>query len=127
MLAAAQAAHPDEACGILLGDTNRIARFIETRNVHPDPRSRFEIEPRALIDAHRRAREGGAGVAGYFHSHPHGSPEPSATDAAMAAHDGRIWAIAGMVQGGVRGERDVRFWRDGETGFTPLPYTLDTG
>jgi len=30
----------------------------------------------------------------------------------MAAHDGRIWAIAG--------EGEVRFWRDDEAGFEPL-------
>ena len=54
-------------------------------------------------------------------------PNPLPPMQPWPARDGRVWAIASMVQGGVRGERDVRFWRDGETGFTPLPYTLDTG
>jgi proteasome lid subunit RPN8/RPN11 len=115
MRAAAAAAHPREACGILLGEGGRIAEARETANVHPAPHRHFEIDPRALIEAHRAAREGaGDEVLGYFHSHPVGAPIPSATDRASAAHDGRIWAI---IAGG-----DVRLWRDDKDGFRALSY-----
>lgn len=119
MRAASRAAHPHEACGVLLGDLlDGGARIVEAReaaNVHPAPATHFEIDPQALIDAHRAARAGGAQVLGYFHSHPVGPPAPSATDRASAAHDGRVWAII------ARG--DVRFWRDGDDGFTALSFT----
>lgn len=114
MLAAARAAHPREACGILLGEGAAIAQMREAANVHPAPERRFEIDPEALIDAHRAARLGGPQIVGYFHSHPAGAPEPSATDAAQAAHDGLVWAIAG---GG-----EVRLWRDEPGGFRALSY-----
>ncbi|PKP92536.1 MAG: peptidase [Alphaproteobacteria bacterium HGW-Alphaproteobacteria-14] len=114
--AAAVAAHPHEACGLLLGECMRITAARETDNVHPTPATHFEIDPQALIDAHRAARAGGAQVLGYFHSHPTGAPEPSATDRAMAAHDGRIWAI-------IAGD-EVRFWRDGDAGFAALSFTI---
>jgi proteasome lid subunit RPN8/RPN11 len=55
-------------------------------------------------------------VIGYFHSHPQGRAEPSTTDRACAAGDGRVWAI-------IAGD-EVRFWRDDEAGFTPLSYAL---
>jgi predicted GIY-YIG superfamily endonuclease/proteasome lid subunit RPN8/RPN11 len=116
MRAAASAAHPQEACGILLGAGTRISAAAETANVHPAPATHFEIDPQALIDAHRAARAGGVDVIGYFHSHPQGPAEPSATDRACAAGDGRVWAI-------IAGD-DVRFWRDDETGFAPLSYVL---
>jgi proteasome lid subunit RPN8/RPN11 len=120
MRAAAAAAHPLEACGLLLGEGARITEARDTRNVHPAPQTHFEIDPQALIDAHRAAR-GGAGpqVLGYFHSHPAGPPAPSATDRASASGDGRVWAIiAGHY---------VKFWMDGEQGFVALPFTMIDG
>ena len=109
-------AHPQECCGLLLGTGRRITALLPARNVHPAPLTHFEIDPQTLIDAHRAARAGGPQVLGYYHSHPSGPPRPSATDAAMAAGDGRIWAIVG--------EGDVTFWRDGRNGFEALPYSV---
>lgn len=127
--AACKSAHPHEACGILLGTANHITRFVIAANVHPDPATHFEIDPQALIDAHRGAREGGPQVLGYFHSHPCGPARPSATDRAMAAGDGRIWAIAGTDDGADEkadsaARPHVTFWRDDIAGFTPLSYAL---
>lgn len=119
MRAAAAAAHPHEACGILLGEGGRITALRETRNVHPSPARHFEIDPQALIDAHRAARAGGAEVLGYFHSHPSGPAAPSATDHASASGDGRVWAISGAG--------DITFWRDGEAGFAALSFCLAGG
>ncbi|MCP5397485.1 MAG: M67 family metallopeptidase [Sphingomonadaceae bacterium] len=114
LLSEAAKAHPRECCGILLGEGNRITASQPTANVHPRPDTHFEIDPQALVDAHRAAREGGPRVLGYYHSHPAGMAEPSATDQAMATGDGRIWAI-------IAGET-VKFWRDGEEGFEALSY-----
>ncbi len=124
MRAAAAAAHPREACGILLGDLAhgraRITEAREAANVHPAPRTHFEIDPQALIHAHRAARAGGAPqVIGYFHSHPQGPAAPSATDRACAAGDNAVWAI-------LAGE-DVTFWKDGDAGFTALSFDVAGG
>jgi proteasome lid subunit RPN8/RPN11 len=117
LIAAARAAHPLEACGVLLGKGDRITAAQAARNVHPSPHTHFEIDPAALIAAHRAARAPGAcEVIGYYHSHPHGPAAPSATDQAMAAGDGRVWAI--IAQGG------IGFWRDGDGGFSPLSFTI---
>jgi proteasome lid subunit RPN8/RPN11 len=110
---------PEEACGLLVGRQDRVEHAIRARNVHPNPRTHFEIDPQALVDAHRAAREGGPEVLGYYHSHPSGPAEPSVTDQAMAAGDGRVWAVAGV--GG------VTFWRDDEGGFTALSYIVVEG
>lgn len=110
-------AHPQECCGILLGEGSRVSALRPATNVHPAPATHFEIDPRALIDAHRAARAGGPQVLGYYHSHPHGPAGPSRTDRAEAAHDGAIWAV-------VTGKGDVTFWRDDESGFVALPYDV---
>jgi proteasome lid subunit RPN8/RPN11 len=143
MRAAAAAAHPREACGILLGQDDRIAAFRPAANVHPTPETHFEIDPRALIDAHREARAGGWQVVGYFHSHPEGPARPSAIDARDAARDGRIWAICGRAGRGDGSGQESRttgggkglaspgyvltFWRDTRGGFTPLSYAVTSG
>ena len=114
MYAAARKADPKEACGILLGGDARITSFTQTKNVHPAPQTHFEIDPAALIDAHRKAREGGLQVIGYFHSHPSGDAAPSATDQEMAAGDGMVWAI--------KGGDDLRMWRDDPSGFEEVSY-----
>ncbi|MCB2088439.1 MAG: Mov34/MPN/PAD-1 family protein [Sphingomonadaceae bacterium] len=116
LLAESATTHPHECCGLLLGQGARITAIQPAANVHPQPETHFEIDPQALIDAHRAARQGGPQVLGYYHSHPVGGAEPSATDGAMAAGDGRIWAI-------IAADR-VNFWRDGEEGFEALSYSV---
>jgi proteasome lid subunit RPN8/RPN11 len=109
MKKASAAAAPREACGLLLGAASAIARYSECANVAEAPEIRFEIDPAALFAALRAERAGGPALLGYWHSHPSGDAAPSATDAAMAAPDGKLWIIVG-------GE-DVTCWRAGETGL----------
>ena len=116
VLSHAGTAHPQECCGLLLGNANTITQTQPAANVHPNPSTHFEIDPAVLIAAHKAAREGGPQVIGYYHSHPNGAVEPSATDRAQAAHDGTVWAI---VAGG-----EVRFFRDGEERFEALSYQV---
>jgi proteasome lid subunit RPN8/RPN11 len=117
ILAEAARAAPEEACGLLLGRDLRIEEARPAANCAPDRLRHFEIDPRALIDAHRASRGGGPDVIGYFHSHPTGSADPSATDRALAGHDARVWAIAAKGA--------VTFWRDEEAGFVPLSYVIE--
>jgi len=119
MLAAARAAHPAEACGLLLGEGKRIHTAAMAANVHPEPSRHFEIDPAALIAAHRAARSGGPQVLGYWHSHPNGLARPSDTDRAMASGDGRIWAI---IANGA-----ISLWVDAPNGFEPLSYAGEGG
>ena len=114
--AEARAAHPLECCGILYGSPTHVTHAEPAANVHLTPATRFELDPAALIAAYRAEREGGRHIVGYYHSHPTGVAEPSATDRAMAPGDGKIWAI---VTAG-----EIRFWRDGEQGFQPLSYLV---
>lgn len=104
---------------MLLGENGRITEARSAANVHPSPATHFEIDPEALIDAHRAARAGGAQVIGYYHSHPQGPAAPSATDRACANGDGAVWAIVS--------QDDTRFWQDGKQGFAALPFTIFDG
>lgn len=100
-----------ECCGLLLGDraAMRVDMILPTPNVAADPRHRFEIDPAALLAAHKGARTGGLEIVGHYHSHPGGEPEPSATDAAMAQADGEIWLVVGK-------DGAMRAWRASSLG-----------
>lgn len=119
LIAEAQRADPRECCGLLLGQGDRVALAQPAANVHPQPERHFEIDPAALIAAHRAARAGGLELLGYYHSHPNGLARPSETDAAQASCDGRVWAIVAAGQ--------VSWWRDAVHGFEVLPTRLADG
>jgi proteasome lid subunit RPN8/RPN11 len=113
----ADRAAPEECCGLLLGRGEpgakaRIDTALPAENVSDQPCLRFEIDPVALLAAHKAARAGGPQVLGYYHSHPTGHPVPSATDCEHSTGDLRIWAI---IAGG-----QVAFWRDSGKGFAEL-------
>ncbi|WP_068076279.1 Mov34/MPN/PAD-1 family protein [Novosphingobium lentum] len=119
LLAEAQRAAPLECCGLLLAqaaDPGRVTALVPTANVSATPHESFEIDPAALLGAHRAARSGGPVLAGFYHSHPNGRRDPSPCDATMASGDGRVWAI---IAGG-----RVGCWRDTAHGFEPLFYTI---
>jgi proteasome lid subunit RPN8/RPN11 len=106
---------PREACGLLFGSGDAITGWQAAENVAEDPEQRFEIDPATLFAALRAERAGGPPIVGYWHSHPHGDPNPSATDAAMAQPDGKLWLI-------VAGEQAL-LWRAGEAGIVRDRFT----
>lgn len=89
---AASAPHR-EVCGLLFGTSDRIEKALPCSNVAADPRTAFEIDPAALIAAHKAARDGGPAIVGCYHSHPNGAALPSPRDAAAAPPDGALWLI----------------------------------
>jgi proteasome lid subunit RPN8/RPN11 len=119
MRRAGEEEYPQETCGIMLGENNRIIAFQKAPNVHSSPDRHFEIDPQVLIDAHRNARAGGLQVIGYYHSHPDGDPVPSVEDQSCASGDGRIWAIFGKGR--------ISFWKDGRAGFAALSHRVIDG
>jgi desampylase len=111
-LIAEAAAHPDEeVCGLLFGSADRIDAAVATANVAPDPTRWFEIDPAALIAAHKAERAGWRRLIGCYHSHPSGDARPSVRDR-EAAEAGRLWLIIGNGQ--------VCLWRATCEGFKPI-------
>ncbi|ATE64914.1 Mov34/MPN/PAD-1 family protein [Rhizorhabdus dicambivorans] len=109
----AAAASPDaEICGLLLGGPGEVTEVRPCANVAADPADSFEIDPMALIAAHKAARNGGPSLVGHYHSHPRGPASPSARDAAMA-EPGSYWIIIG--------DGEARCWRARADGrFDPV-------
>jgi proteasome lid subunit RPN8/RPN11 len=100
---AVEAAYPNEACGVLIGchdeDGWLITDAVPGTNVHPEPRRRFEVDPRLVFEWMRKLRGGRTSLIGHFHSHPDGPAEPSATDCDAAYDRNAVWLIAGVSEG----------------------------
>ena len=107
----------------MLGQDNIVEEMLLADNVATDPATHFEIDPTILIAAEKAARDQGAALIGYFHSHPNGLAQPSATDATMTAADGRYWVILT--------NETVTAWRAVVNGmlhsrFDPVPLVIDS-
>lgn len=90
-----------EVCGLLFGTVEAVERVQRCANVAETPSTRFEIDPAALIAAHKAERAGGAKLIGHYHSHPNGACAPSEADRAEALDTGQYWLIIAGVEMGV--------------------------
>jgi proteasome lid subunit RPN8/RPN11 len=116
MRAAAEAAYPEECCGLMMGrrvsDAWMVDEVIACPNVAAEPEHRFEVDPKALIAAHRAARETDRQLIGPYHSHPNGRAEPSQHDRARASEagaEGDVWLIVPVTEAGPGAPRAYRF------------------
>ena len=111
LMAAARAARPEEACGALIGTVRRgrveVERIEPLSNVAAEPKRRYEIDPRQLLDLQRSGRDGGFEVVGYYHSHPSGDAVPSDVDR-RSAWPGLSYLICSVDEGGCC---RLRSWR----------------
>lgn len=75
---------PDEGCGLLLGTSDGTVREVHPSDNVARSAKVYEIDPRVLLRAYRRADEAGWEVLGVFHSHTHSEAHPSPTDVRQA-------------------------------------------
>jgi proteasome lid subunit RPN8/RPN11 len=128
----AEAAYPEECCGLLLGiqDVKRDRRWVyehqpmdnqwtpevasitETTSEQPSAskRNRYWIAPRALMEAQRYGRDRGWIVLGVYHSHPDHPAVPSERDRRLA-WSGYSYPILAIWQGRLV---DLQSWRLGD-------------
>jgi len=126
---AAQAAFPEEACGLLVGHTENVddiilSAVIGSDNVAPDARERrFEVDPGVRIKLEKDLRGGTERLVGHYHSHPDGPARPSAHDLEQAFEPDLIWLVVGVADGHAN---EVRAWKlaPGGAAFEPVALTV---
>ncbi len=94
----AQEEAPNECCGLLVGTGTRIERAMRASNVLASP-TRYTIDPEDHFRALRSARESGASIVGFYHSHPASPPAPSETDKEGATYPGHCYLIVSPGDG----------------------------
>jgi proteasome lid subunit RPN8/RPN11 len=109
-------AYPNECCGALFGRDGQVVDTFGLPNTTEEgPRRRFLVRPQDYLAAERRARELGADLLGFYHSHPDHPARPSQYDLDHA------WPVFSYVIVSVRGgvPEDMTSWllRDDRSGF----------
>ncbi len=89
---------PEEACGVVAGRRSGRVKLallaLPCKNVSPVPEAEYEISPRELLEVAELIEEEGLEILGFYHSHPGGSPVPSAIDESRAVWEGASYLIA---------------------------------
>ena len=100
----AEASHSQaEICGALIGDGHFVTAAVPLANHSGHTHDSFYIPAEEVLRLERAADLEGLMLMGFYHSHPNGDAEPSATD----VHE----AVPGYVYWIVSGSGDVRAWR----------------
>ena len=129
---AAEAAYPEEACGLLVGRSKsggawEVSAVEASDNVAEPPRTRrFEVDPKLRLRLERALRESPDSIVGVYHSHPNGSAEPSETDVSMIFEPNMIWLITAVVDGRAGATKAYKPTEDGAA-FRPLGLDLGGG
>ena len=102
---AAEAAFPEECCGLIVGRVAAPGRVLASRlaaseNVADDDRQRrFEVDPRIRLRLEQELRGGPERVVGVYHSHPGHRAQPSARDLTLAYEPDLVWLITSVIDG----------------------------
>lgn len=108
----AEAAYPEEACGLIVGrrdDGGFVAsRLVPSPNRHAEPARSFEIDPaihfallRELRDLVSAPGQQPEDIIGHYHSHPDVPADPSPRDFAAAYDPAMLWVILSLAAGSV--------------------------
>lgn len=88
----------EEICGLLGGeygsDRTVVASVHQAENVAEVPPVRYAIDPADQLALTEDIEADGEEVVGFYHSHPAGPPQPSATDADRATWPDHSYVIA---------------------------------
>ena len=108
MEAQAEAAYPEECCGLLVGmrgaDSISITRAEPSPNVAgettgADPRRRFEVDPRLRLALMRELEASSEAIIGLYQSHPDHPAVPSQHDRDSIWEPELLWLITAVEKG----------------------------
>ena len=97
-----------EICGLLAARDGHPIRALPVANVAAQPESRYEMDPRGLIDAMRVIRENGETLFAIYHSHPSSPAAPSVIDTAQASYPEALYLIVSLNTKGMLEMRGYR-------------------
>jgi proteasome lid subunit RPN8/RPN11 len=114
-----QAEAPRECCGILGGDSPRVASIHPLRNQAAHPETRYDADPRDILDAYRTLRQRGHAFLAIYHSHPQWEAVPSQTDLATNYYGDLPRIIVSLLTD----PPEVRVWRLDPQSYVELSWS----
>jgi [CysO sulfur-carrier protein]-S-L-cysteine hydrolase len=110
---------PLECCGLLAGFPPFVSSIHPLRNALASE-TRYDADPRDLIEAHLAFRARNADLLAIYHSHPRSSAMPSRTDLELNFH-GDVPRIIISLLGKVP---EMRIWRLDESSYEELEWRI---
>ena len=112
-------AYPHECCGVLLGAVSgllkSVTQAVPVNNASVgNTRNHYQIHPRDLVRIEQGAREAGAEILGFYHSHPDHPAHWSPTDLAEAHWLGCSYLITAIAEGAATETRSFHLAGSGE-------------
>jgi proteasome lid subunit RPN8/RPN11 len=120
----AEDSYPYEACGVLIGSVRAgeksVTRVVPAENRRADSaHNRYLIDPETIHRLELELRDSGAGILGFFHSHPDAPANPSDYDL-QHAWPWYSYLIVSVAEGRAREAVSWRL-RDDRSGFDSEP------
>jgi len=114
----ARAEYPNEACGLIVGDTwagdgGHALRYRPTRNKAGSP-YRYEIDPADLLRLTIETDDADDVFWGIVHSHTHSPAVPSPTDVGLALYPDALYVLVSLSEDEAdpaTGRPSLRAWR----------------
>jgi [CysO sulfur-carrier protein]-S-L-cysteine hydrolase len=118
IVAQARAEDPNEACGLVIGDSpaaagGRALRYEPTRNKAASP-YRYEIDPTELLHLTIATDDADEAFWAIVHSHTHSPAVPSPTDLGLAFYPDSLYLLVSLAADAAdpaTGEPGLRAWR----------------
>ena len=102
---AAEGAHPEECCGLLVGRGGEAGDVLVTR-LAPSPnvadgdrRKSFLVDAKIQFDLMRELGDGPDKIVGNYHSHPGAPARPSDHDRQSVYYPDHVWVIVAVEDG----------------------------
>ena len=92
----ARGSSPNEACGLIAGRGGAATRIIQCANTHPQPTTRYLIDPREQLRAFQDMNDKGEELVAIYHSHPASQPYPSPTDRAESHYPDAVYVLVSL-------------------------------
>lgn len=120
MVAHCQREAPRECCGLLGGVRPQVSSFHPLRNVAAQGETRYDADPKDLIDAVASLRRAKCEILAIYHSHPRWAPIPSQTD----LRENYYGDVPRIIVSLLGAEPEVRVWRLDPDSYTELAWRI---
>ncbi|MFV1993365.1 MAG: Mov34/MPN/PAD-1 family protein [Acidiferrobacterales bacterium] len=112
LLTLAQKSPENEICGIVSGKDNILDKCYPVKNIALDQKTRFDMEPRQLLETMRLIRENKETFKAIYHSHPATVAYPSHKDIQQAAYENICYLIISLGTKGILELRAYDFYNE---------------
>jgi len=97
MLVHCKDGYPNEACGILAGNSNEVSKIYKMTNIENSPVT-YMLDSKEQFQMMKDMRQNNLFMLAIFHSHPSSEAYPSAKDVSLAFYEDCVYIIVSLIE-----------------------------